>query len=54
LDNSVATFGNSIQNALEAIEGKTSKEINKKRERELRKWLGLPARYRSPIGPTSS
>ena len=48
LDNAVAHFGNALTAELDAVEGKNSKEINKKRERLMTKWLDLPQRFRSP------
>lgn len=39
LDNAVFTFGSALENALEEVEGKTGKEISRKRARVLRKWL---------------
>lgn len=42
-------FGSSLEAELDAVEGKTSKEINKKRERIMEKWLDIPRRFRSPM-----
>jgi broad specificity phosphatase PhoE len=53
-DNAVSTFGSALEADLDGIEGKTSKEINQKRDRTLRKWLGLPMRFRNPGGPTAT
>jgi hypothetical protein len=48
LDNAIAHFGNSLTAELDAVEGKTSREINKKRTRIMEKWLDMPMRFRSP------
>ena len=53
-DSAVATFGTALEAELDSIEGKTSKEINQKRDRTLRKWLGLPLKFRNPGGPTAT
>jgi hypothetical protein len=53
-DSAVATFGVALDAELDSIEGKTSKETNQKRDRTMRKWLGLPIRYRNPGGPTAT
>lgn len=37
-----------VENELAKVKGKSDKEIQVKSERVLRKWLGLPARYRDP------
>lgn len=42
-------FGTSLEAALDAVEGKTSAEINKKRERIMEKWLDIPRRFKSPM-----
>lgn len=42
-------FGSSLEAALDAVEGKTSAEINKKRQRIMEKWLDLPRRFKSPM-----
>ena len=49
LDMAVAEFGNTVDEELKSIEGKTKKEIHVKSERLLRKWLDLPAQYRDPV-----
>lgn len=54
LDSSIASYCNAAQNAVDSVEGKTDKETNRKRQRELDKWLGVPARYRNPMGPMKS
>lgn len=38
-DRAVATFGNSLQNELDSVEGKNQKTIASKREQVLRKWI---------------
>jgi hypothetical protein len=47
----VATFGNTISNELDAIDGKNAKQTKAKKENHLRKRLGFTAQYRRP-GPT--
>lgn len=49
LDNAVAHFGTSLEAEMDAVEGKTSAEINKKRQRIMEKWLDLPRRFKSPM-----
>jgi hypothetical protein len=49
LDNAVALFGTTLESELDAITGKNSRDVNKKRERLMTKWLDLPQRYRSPM-----
>lgn len=58
-DRAVMTFGLALEAELDSLEGKTSKEVNAKRERLLNKWLDRPQRYRQPVastpaGPTAS
>lgn len=48
-DNAVMLFGRSLENELEAVEGKTSKEMETKRQRILAKWLDIPMQYKNPI-----
>lgn len=52
LDNAVFVFGATLTNELESLEGKNAKEIERKRERTLRKWLGASSgtarRFRDP------
>lgn len=38
-DRAVYVFGQTLSNELEAVEGKTSKEIERKRNQIIRKWL---------------
>lgn len=52
-DSAVSSFGRALEAELDSAEGKNSKEINRKRDRTLRKWLGLPMKFRSPGGPTA-
>jgi hypothetical protein len=42
-------WGQAVENALADVEGKNKKEIAVKSDRVLRKWLGLPMRYRDPV-----
>jgi len=53
-DNAVVAFGRALEAELDAVEGKNSKEINRKRDRVLRKWLDMPMKFRNPGGPTTS
>lgn len=39
VNRSVAVFGNSLTNELEKVEGKNEKDIERKRDRILQKWL---------------
>lgn len=48
LDNAVSEFGRAIESELSEVEGKTKKEIQKKSDRVLRKWLDMPQQYRDP------
>jgi len=48
LDSAVATFGLSLEAELDSVEGKNAKEIAKKRNRILDRWLGNPVQYRQP------
>lgn len=52
LDNAVALFGSTLENELDGVTGKNSKDVARKRERMLTKWLDLPQRYRSPMAAT--
>jgi len=51
-NSAVARFGLALEAELDSIEGKTEKEIHRKRDRTLRRWLGLPLRFRNPAIPT--
>lgn len=48
LDNAVAEFGRAVESDLAEVEGKTKKEVAKKSERVLRRWLDMPQQYRDP------
>lgn len=48
LDNAVSEFGLALEAELSRVEGKNDKERTVKAERTLRKWLGLPEKYRQP------
>jgi broad specificity phosphatase PhoE len=48
LDIACAEWGKAIENALGDVEGKTKKEVQRKSEQVLRKWLGLPQQFRDP------
>lgn len=39
LDSAVFTFGSALQSDLDAVDGKTAKDIEKKRKRLMRRWL---------------
>lgn len=52
INNSVYTFGSALQSELDQVTGKNKAEVAKKRQRLVDKWLGLPMRFRNPIGPT--
>lgn len=49
-DNAVFNFGTALSNALAEVEGKNKKEIERKSQRVLRKWLGSssPGKFRDP------
>lgn len=49
LDSAVATFGLALSAELNLVEGKNAKEIQKKQQRILDRWLGNPIRYREPM-----
>jgi hypothetical protein len=49
LDNAVVHFGSALESELDSVEGKTSAEINKKRQRIMEKWLDIPRRFKSPM-----
>lgn len=53
-DSAVSTFGIALESELDGVEGKNSRDINRKRDRIFRKWLGLPMKFRSPGGPTAA
>ncbi len=44
----MAVFGNTVTNELDKIQGKSSKEIDRKRERVLNKYLGIKPKFRDP------
>lgn len=48
----MSLFGSTLESELESIEGKNSKDINRKRQKLMTKWLDLPQRYRSPMAAT--
>ena len=52
INNSVYTFGAALQSELDSVTGKKKEQVAKKRQRIVDKWLGLPMRFRNPIGPT--
>jgi len=54
VDNAVATFGTSLEAELDAVEGKNAKDVTRKRERLMEKWLDMPRRYRSPMATKQS
>lgn len=41
-DNAVFTFGTALSNELSGVEGKTKKDIEKKSDRIISKWLNDP------------
>jgi hypothetical protein len=45
-DEAVSTWGNHVTNELEKIEGKNSKEVEKKRRNKLLQLLDAPAKQR--------
>lgn len=49
-DNAVFAFGKALSNELSSVEGKNAKEVSRKSQRILDKWLGSdgPKRYRDP------
>lgn len=49
-DNAVFAFGTALKNELAAVEGKNGKEIERKSQRLVSKWLQTegPKRYRDP------
>ncbi len=48
LDSAVAEWGRAVESALHEVEGKTKKDVAKKSDRVLRRWLDMPQRYRDP------
>lgn len=51
LDNAVFAFGTALSNELQAVEGKNQKEIERKSQRLLAKWLrepGMKQKYADP------
>lgn len=53
-DSAVITFGTALEAELDSVEGKTDKDINRKRARMLDKWLDRPLKYREPMVSTPS
>ena len=49
LDSACGEWGRTIEAELSRIEGKNQKEIDVKSDRVLRKYCGLPLRYRTPV-----
>lgn len=49
VDSAVGMFGRTLESELNAVEGKGQKNIQMKRERLLRRWMDMPAQYRSPM-----
>lgn len=54
LNQAVFYFGRSLENELEKQDGKTAKEIERKRERVLAKWLDKPQRFRAPVATNTN
>lgn len=54
LDSACGEFGRAIENELSKVEGDKQGEIDVKADRLLRKWLDLPAQFRSPQSATRS
>lgn len=54
LDNAVALFGSNLEAELNSVKGKNDREIEKKRERLMTKWLGLPMKFKSPMATRSA
>lgn len=55
LDNAVFLFGTALTHELESVEGKNSKEIKRKQDRILSKWLRTPGeakKFKSPPNAT--
>jgi broad specificity phosphatase PhoE len=48
-DRAVLTFGLAVEHAVESVEGKTTKDTERKRQRELDRWLGTPQKFRDPL-----
>lgn len=48
-DNAIMTFGLALENALNACDGKTAKEIEFKRNNVFARWLDLPRKFRDPL-----
>lgn len=48
LDRAVTTFGTAVQSELDAVEGKTTKEIEMKRQRVLNRFFPQGERFRDP------
>jgi hypothetical protein len=49
-DNAVFAFGTALKNELANVEGKNAKDIEKKSQRVIDRWLGTegPKRYKDP------
>jgi hypothetical protein len=48
----VALFGTTLESELESVTGRNTKDVNRKRQRMMEKWLDLPQRFRSPLAAT--
>ena len=44
------TFGLHLENELDSVDGKTAKEIERKRSRILARWLDMPQKFKEPPG----
>lgn len=52
-DQAVTTFGRALEAELDSVNEKTTKGTVRKRERILQKWLDVPLKFKSPMGPTA-
>lgn len=48
LDSAVGIFGRTLESELNSVEGKNPKQVATKRDRTLKKWLGIELEYRGP------
>lgn len=52
INNSVYSFGSALQSELDQVTGKKKEQVARKRQRVLDQWLGMPRKFRNPMGPT--
>lgn len=49
VDNAVFAFGSEVDGELKSIEAKNKQEAKTKQRSVMRRWLGLPQKFRNPI-----